>query len=30
VANRFAAYEHLAKLAMPVHAEATTEEKKEN
>jgi pyruvate-ferredoxin/flavodoxin oxidoreductase len=30
VANRFAAYEHLAKLMMPVRAEATTEEKKEN
>jgi pyruvate-ferredoxin/flavodoxin oxidoreductase len=30
VANRFAAYEHLAKLMMPVRAEATTEENKEN
>jgi pyruvate-ferredoxin/flavodoxin oxidoreductase len=30
VANRFAAYEHLAKLMMPVRAEATTDEKKEN
>jgi len=30
VANRFAAYEHLAKLMMPVHTGATTDEKKEN